>query len=247
MDEKVEKIDPEIYSHLVDNSRIMMNVPSFYLTKEVIASLSEDSGLLMLLMNTPKNLKNICGIIEEKAREISKITSDLGVKFGGCVYKKEYARLIISQKSEIIRAEDFKNEFEKKVYDEIKENITDSILSNFTMNFPVSSETYEYDTVVCLGSNKIYQISCKDYSQVKTEADEESSNLRNKVIFQPKDKADLISAECFIVLKGFNKNLLTQFKAFGRARGVTILDDSEYLDVIKKHITKSTLEGLFFE
>lgn len=112
------------------------------------------------------------------------------------------------------------------------------------MNFKASAETYEYDIVLCFGKNIIYQIECKDYSTVSEDAKSDNTSLRNKVIFQPKDKASLINAKCYVVLKGFSQKLLTEFEAFGKARDVTILDESRYLDVIKKDIMTKLLENI---
>lgn len=240
----VKNIDPDIFKFIVARSSIDVHMPSIYINDNIIAFLSDDPGLLILLTNDMNNVDKICEIIDKRANSLSNITSDLGVVYEGCMHGEDYVQYILSSKAEIIEKGDFKNEFEKSVYEDIKINITNALFNNFTLDFKESSEVYEYDIVTCIGQNRIFQISCKDYSIAKEDAKEDNTNLRNKVIFQPKDKADLISAKCYVVLKGFTKKLLTQFKAYGEPRDVTILDESEYLEEINDTLMGTILRRI---
>lgn len=241
--EEIKGIDSAIFEIIERGIGLDIRAPSLYINKKVLAILGFDSGLLLIFSDSLGSIEPIVKKLKKFAEELTYITSDLGVALSGIYSGREYAINIMNSKADIIKIGEFKNEFEKKIYDQLNESITNAILSNFELKFEESSETYEYDNVLCIGTNHIYQISCKDYSSVSEEAKKDSTSLRNKVIFQPKDKAELINAKCYVVLRGFSEQLLKGYKAFGRPRGVVILDETEYLDELMKNILTSTWIG----
>lgn len=234
--EEVKGIDNSIFSIIEEAIGLDINAPSLYIYKEVMAILSRDPGLLMIFSDSLESIEPVVKKLKSAAEEISSITVDLGVELSGIYSGIEYATNVMNSKADILSIGDYKNEFEKEIHEQLEKSITNATLSNFELNFKESSETYEYDIVLCMGSNEIYQISCKDYSSANEEAKADSTSLRNKVIFQPKDKADLINAQCYVVLRGFSEKLLREYKAFGRPRDVVILDETEYLENLEKNI-----------
>lgn len=190
----------------------------------------------MIFSDSLESIEPIVKRLKTSAKELTSITSDLGISLKGIYSGREYATNIITSKADILRTGEYKNDFEKETHKNLEQSITNATLSNFELNFIESSETYEYDVVLCMGNNYIYQVSCKDYTSVSQEAKTDSTSLRNKVIFQPKYKTELINAKCYVVLRGFSEKLLREYKAFGKPRGVVILDETEYLDELMKNI-----------
>ena len=239
----IKDIDLKIYENIMSRSDIMIDLPSLYLKDEVMAFTGSEQGSLFLISRIKEGIFDYINKILSNAKAISDISSDLGVTFNNLYYGDEYVKYRLAVSAEILNIDTYKNEFEKKICENIKDSITNSVLTNFTLNFPRSNETYEYDMVVCIGKDT-FQISCKDYTQIKEDIHESNTNLRNKVIFSPKDKADLISAKPIVVLSGFQKNLLNQYKAFGQPRGVTILDENECFEAITDLFITAIIEQI---
>lgn len=242
--ERIKDIDDDIFMYIKNLIDVNVSAPSLYLSENILGFFSSDPGLFMIISNSIDEIEPLVTSIKSSASELASITSDLGVTLTGIYSSIDYARNIIESKADSIKVGEYKNDFEKEIHDQIDGNITNSLISNVELTFSASAETHEYDNIICLGRSRLIQVSCKDYSSVKEDAQTDSTTLKNKVIFQPKDKADLIDAECYVILRGFNEQLLREYKAFGSPRDVVILDESEYLEILKKNIIISTIDSL---
>ena len=223
------------------------------LTKpNIILFTSNDSGLIFLISENKDAINNEMKSIIGKLNNFTPIADEFGLSVD-ILTGPEFAHFMSSSlDSEVESRDNFDNEFEKTVYHEITDNITESIDANCTLKFGQDDpEVFEYDLLLHATTNKRIVIEVKD------ESHDQADLGKSKLIDRPRDKTNIIGSnnestfppfrnqeqtETFVVVKDMDSKKLEQHRQKAERRNVNLLsyDGGEYLteieDIFKKMV-----------
>ena len=213
--------------------------PIGYLRKKdpfgVILKLEENDEIMIISKTTKVNNK-IINIITGQISELENITKDFGLKIEKYLTDYKYIEYAIKEysKSEKITLNNSNNDFEKEIITFVK-MFTNNIISNCIIKFQDPNEDFEYDILVALSNYHIVNIEVTDYSKSKSKNKNKSFSPKQELIMKPLEKVNRIAnVEVINIIKGIPIDTLTEMKSLARNREITLCDDTEYKEVIKK-------------
>jgi len=188
------EISPEIVEMIRErlqyiSSDIADSCPTVISKSEVLLLVSNNSGYIYLVSEEKENIDALIEEWEEKLGDISPIVSDFGVNIQGLMKDTELAeRLLENINGKRIENEEGPDEFEKRVHEEIRENITRCTDINFDVQFEEDylTETFEYDILCFPSPSRLIIVEVKDESH--EDADLDKSDL----VTDQREKKDLI-------------------------------------------------------
>lgn len=172
------------------------------------------------------------------------------IKGGEIVHHYFNAKVAKNPNLEDWYQDDFQNDFEEKVYKEIRD-ISGVTLSNVRIQADFGDNP-DFDTVVLplggLGTN--YAVEVKNYSQESNpeveeppSANLESGELRSELIRKPKDFAEQAGLNLISIVKGLSDDQYDNLHKLAESSNVILLNDENYLNNIEDLIFKHNFES----
>lgn len=165
----------------------------------------------------------------------------------------------LSQGSDILidflknQTEDWKRvESEDDFEDEVQEFLSERtgiMMPNVEAKFE-SGESSEYDAIAMpLGQfGPRFAIEVKDFekveSNIKQKKEETGLNttLKNKLITQPKDQADMMGLSLIMIVNDLSGDTYQNLKGIANQRNVTLLNDEDYEGALDNLLTEETIK-----
>jgi len=188
--------------------------------------IKKGKGRIMILGENLKNVKQIIDNLKGEMEDINSVSRDLGLKLERILSSNELVEFRVKNLDKFVslKQDKPKNEFEQEMI-KILSRITDCYLSNISISFSHPTENFEYDSIVYLGDDLLFDIEFKNYEMVKDELYSAGydATLKNKVITEINDKATRLHAEPLVITKGFPQNTLDTIRDLAQSRNVTLI------------------------
>lgn len=222
-----EYVPPEYYFHKHTSSIILpLTVSSF-----------------CIISKTRDEASQLIEFIKSEFEKLSDVTKDFGLRLSDFRTGRNYQESILKNTKHIqnINYKEPKNEFEKEVVT-FCEQLTSSFLPNVEIAFAEPNETYEYDIFVGITSNVKRILEPTDYELVKEQLPS-GENLKSQIILKTLDKAQRLGAKSAVIAKGFPEDTFYELKKIAESRGVILIDENNYKDIIPKMLLNDVLNA----
>lgn len=216
---------------------------------------SSTEGHLFIVSEYKNDVDSIIDSFEGRINSFSDVAADFGLSID-LLHGKEFAESMAkSLNAEIVDREEFDNNTEESVYDEISERLTKSVDTNVTLRFGDDDpEVFEYDLLLFAGRNSRIIIEVKDASR------DEASLDKGELIDTPRDKTNILKSdrekgpapfytettEVFVIVKHMDEEQFEEQKQMAERRDINLLkyEDGNYLDSLEDRFRTMTQREL---
>jgi len=213
-----EDIIPEYYFHKHSSSLILPITTSSFC---IISKTREDASQLI-------------EFIRSEFEKLNEVTKDFGVQLTEFLTGRSYQESIVRTTEHIqnIKYQEPKNELEKEVIT-FCEQLTSSFLPNVEIAFTEPNEVHEYDVFMGITGNVKRILEPTNYESLKDQLPT-GENLKSQIVLKTLDKAQRLGARSAVIAKGFPESVFNDLKKIAESRGVILLGETNYKDVIPK-------------
>ena len=210
---------------------------------------------LYVISKSKDDSEHYVGFFGSELNEIQSMVGDFvnldSMETGGELVHKYFNQKINEKGFTGWQAGEFKNEFEKKVYQTVCE-FTSIAVPNVNVELEVG-ENPEYDTVALPAEEhgERYAIEAKDFDQVQQAVDSNSDsdtfspgNLHYKLITQPKEEAERSDLKLITIVRGIPDEKYDDLTRHARPSNVVLLNEYNYEEELEKEIFRKPMGSL---
>jgi hypothetical protein len=204
------------------------------------------------LVAITKDNESAARLVNDVRAELARISKR--VEFSGYALDRirtgnKIVEALVVENPDVVRAVSGKSKsaFEKTVLSEI-ERVTASFIPNLTVKFRKTSDTEEYDALVALGPDQVFDIEATDYTSVTAEIERARKNLpflkqtlKAAILVRCQQKAARVDAMGVIVAKGFPGSLFKALNSIANEMPVVLTDEASFHDTLEELLVFSTL------
>lgn len=169
--------------------------------------------------------------INKKFEEANEYSKDFNVELARILKGVDFVKTSVSEKEGVkeVKELDSKTDQEKQLSKSVK-SVTGGFIPNANVKFSKPLEEFEYDIIVSLGTDSVFDIEAKDYSMIKGEITQNhiKDTIKNRLILSTQDKAKRLGATLIIVVNDFPKDTLIQFKDLAESRDIKLFTEAEF-------------------
>lgn len=203
-------------------------------------------GLFFVISEYKSDVNSIIQSFRDEILEFSEFASDFGLELDLLTGEEFASEMSDKLNAEVVERDDFDNNTEESIFNEISEKLTTSIDSNVTLRFGEDDpEVFEYDLILYADNNNLLIIEVKDASH------EEADLGKSELIDTPRDKGNIAmsssgprppyfrrvggSEGVFVIVKHMDEDDFEQQKLMAERRNINLLryENGDYLDALQ--------------
>ena len=242
--EFIDKFVPHT-DEFIDSITIDYEAPSNYYfhrhSSSVILPVDMDS--FCIVSRTKEEATQLLQFIKSEFEKLNEVTKDFGLELVDFLTGRKFQESLLrsSENIENVAYKKPRNEFEKEIID-FCSKLTSSFLPNLEISFSEPTETFEYDIFLGLTENIKRIIEPTNYESIKDQMPK-GENLKSQVILRTLDKAQRLEAKSVVITRGFAEETFKELKKIADSRGIVLLSDTNYKDMLFKIFCNDLLEA----
>lgn len=245
---------PEVVSSLVPSperfhERILFDFdfPSEYYFYKHGSAIVLPIGLnsFCILAKTKEEVNQLVEYTKSEFEKLSEVTKDFGLSLIDFLSGRKFQEGIIKDTGKVqsFQYKETKNDFEKEIIGFCAQ-LTDSFLPNVEISFIEPTETYECDVFLGFNENSKRIIEPTNYESFKDQMPV-GENLKSQLLLRTLDKAQRLGARSAVVVRGFPEESFNELKKIADSRGIALLSEANYRDVLPKLFFQDLLRAYY--